>query len=161
MNPEAYVREITEIKEEVKRLRAHIINLNDQKKKAEAYLREWMIKNDEEKFVWSRPVDGKEEKVTITLKSITPRAPSLTKPKNKKKKDAIALFKEQGILNPEEFWDSLQSIQKFEDLEEKEEYLAEKESDKTKKKASKKGKRSSGKKKKGGYSTSETIFLDL
>lgn len=136
-HPEAYVRVIKEIKEELTRLAVLSSELRIQKKEQEKYLRKYMKKNKLEKYK------------DITLKSITPKRPSLIKPKDKKKEDAINMFRDQGIENPEEFWNELQISQKFQDIEEKEEFLS-----KTKKSGKPKSK-------KNGYSTSSTIFLDL
>ena len=146
-NPGAYVREITDLATEIKRLEDHVKTLKIQRKRKQTYLKMYMEKNDLDKY------EG------ITLKSITPRAPSLAKTVNKKKQDDIAIFQEQGIPEPEVFWERLQSTQKFRNIEEKKEFTKNNAVIKSK---SKKTKKPRGKKSKiPKFTARDTIFMDL
>lgn len=153
-NPDAYVREINDLTTEIKRLKEHGDNLKSQRKVKQSYLRKYMEKNNLDKY------EG------ITLKSITPRAPSLIKPKNKKKQDAIDLFRAQGIPEPEAFWERLESTRTFKDIEEKKRFTIKV----SESRAVGKGRKTATKKTGGGsakkskipkFTSNDTIFIDL
>lgn len=105
MNPDGDVREINSIKEELKRINQRAKLLRTQKKEAESRLYRYMLRNDLEKY------EG------ITLKSIEPKQPRPRKPVKAKKKDALALFYEVGIPDPDSFWEEFQQTQKYVDGE--------------------------------------------
>jgi len=97
---EAYRSEIESLKSEISRLREHMRRLTAQKKKAEHNLYNHMERT------------GLDKVGRITKKSIAPKNPP--KPRKKKadkQRDAIQLFYETGIPDPEAFWDELQATQ--------------------------------------------------
>lgn len=105
MNPDSYVKEIQSIKEELKRINSHAKKLREQKKAAEKRLYQYMKNNDLPKY------EG------ITIKSITPKEAKPRKPAKAKKSDAINLFYQIGVPDPESFWDEFQQTQRYEEGE--------------------------------------------
>lgn len=91
-NPDAYIREINSLDQEIKRLNARLKLLRTQKKDKQKLLYKYMIKNKLESY------GGK------TLSSIRPRDAVHRKTEKQKKQEAIILFREAGIDNPEEFY---------------------------------------------------------
>ena len=105
-NPNGYIKEIESIKKERKRIIARSRKLFAQQKKAEKHLYDYMVSHSLEE------VGG------IKKKNITPREKVPRKKKKEKKKDAIDLFRQTGIPDPEKFWEDLQRTQKaFENIE--------------------------------------------
>ena len=105
-NPDSYVREIDSLTTEIKRLNERLKQLRKQKKGTEGHLYNYMTRQNIEKYG------------NVTRKSITPREKKSRKPDTVKRQDAIALFREVGIPNPEEFWEEFKSTQKYESEEE-------------------------------------------
>jgi hypothetical protein len=101
-NPEAYVREITSLKSEIKRLNGSMKTLREQCREKQDLLYKYMTKNGIEKY------QG------ITAKSIRPRNKIPRKPEKEKRKDAISLFEEAGITDPETFYQEFKATQKYE-----------------------------------------------
>lgn len=93
------VRETQNIRKEIKRLTQHIANIRQMKKKHEETIYRYMVENDVKK------IDE------ITRSSIKPR--TKRKPLKEKKRDAYALFQDEGIQDPETFWTRLQRTQKY------------------------------------------------
>lgn len=97
----SYVREIESLDKEIKRLNAVLKGLREQKKRRQSDLYEYMVANNKDKV-------GK-----ITKKRIEPKE---AKPPRKqacqKKAEAIVLFEQAGIPNPQDFWQRFQSTQK-------------------------------------------------
>ena len=91
-NANAYVKEINSLNCEIKRLNAHLKKLRIQKREKQDLLYKYMEKNNLEKY------NG------ITLKSVKPKQKTRRKPESAKKKDALKLFQEVGINNPENFY---------------------------------------------------------
>lgn len=104
--PEAYVREIDSLTDEIKRLSLHLKQMREQKKVAQRHLYEYMARQNLEKFQGH------------TLKSVQPRKPIPRKPKPAKKEDAIKLFRQAGIPDPEDFFKEFEATQKYTDSEE-------------------------------------------
>lgn len=100
-NPDAYVREISSLDNEIKRLNGKLRTLRDQKKTKQDLLYKYMIKNRIEKY------NG------ITAKSIRPREHRPRKPESEKKSDAIDLFTQIGVENPEELYKEFKLTQKY------------------------------------------------
>jgi hypothetical protein len=103
---ESYVHEINSLEPEIKRLNQRLKQLREQKKTAENHLYQYMVRHNLEKF------EGK------TLKKLTPKQKQTRKPLANKKADAIKLFRETGIPDPETFWLEFQQTQKLAKLEE-------------------------------------------
>jgi len=104
---DGYVREIKSLRKEIKRLNGSLKLLRDQKNLAEGRLYNHMKKNGIEK------TDG------ITIKSIIPREEKLPrKKKSEKKRDAIELFQEIGVSDPEALWVEFQSTQRYQNQDE-------------------------------------------
>lgn len=101
MNGKAYVNEIRSIDRELKILNSRIKSLRLQKKASQGHLYKYMKNRNLEEF----------EK--IKLKSITPKPPTPRKPLKKKKEDALELFRDVGIPDPDGFWRDFQSTQKI------------------------------------------------
>lgn len=91
-NPDAYVREINSIDQELKRTNARLKILRKQKRDKQALLYKYMIKNNLDSY------KGK------TLSSVRPRDHYTRKSETQKKQESIVLFREAGIENPEEFY---------------------------------------------------------
>lgn len=99
-NPEAYVKEIKSLTGEIKRSNDRLNKLREQRKKKQSLLYKYMSERDIEKY------EG------ITINSIRPRDVMRRKPEAEKRKDAIELFRQAGIPNPEEFYLEFKSTQK-------------------------------------------------
>jgi len=108
---DGYVHEIKSLRNEIKRLNASLKVLRDQKNLAEGRLYQYMKKNGVEKL------DG------ITINSIKPRSEQLPrKKKSEKKRDAVELFQQIGVSDPEALWADFQATQRYsagEDVPEK------------------------------------------
>lgn len=100
-NPDAYVREISSLDDEIKRLNGKLRTLREQKKTKQDLLYKYMMKNRIEKY------SG------ITAKSIRPREQRPRKPESQKKSDAIDLFTQIGVENPEELYKEFKLTQKY------------------------------------------------
>jgi len=105
VNPKGYVKEIESIKKERKRLNTESRKLLAQQRKAEKHLYDYMVSHRLDE------VEG------IKKKNISPREKAPRKKKKEKKKDAINLFRQTGIPDPEKFWEDLQKTQKAVDKE--------------------------------------------
>lgn len=102
MSAESYVRELTSLDKEIKRQNKNIAKLKQQKAKVRGNLCT-VMKN---KGMESITVGD----VTIKLSSLQPQ--KRTKTMEEKKWEAIKLFSEKGIDEPEELWDELRETQK-------------------------------------------------
>lgn len=91
-NPDAYVREINSIDQELKRTNTRLKALRKQKKDKQVLLYKYMIKNNLDSY------KGK------TLASVRPRDHYNRKTETQKKQESIILFRDAGIENPEEFY---------------------------------------------------------
>jgi hypothetical protein len=100
-NPEAYTQEIKSINLEIKRSNTRLSTLREQRRQKQGFLYKYMVDNKLEKF------EG------ITANSIKPRELNKRKPEGEKKKDAIELFRREGISDPESFYAKLKNTQKF------------------------------------------------
>lgn len=104
---DGYIREIKSLRKEIKRLNGNLKVLRDQKTVVEGHLYRYMKKNGIEK------IDG------ITINSIKPREERLPrKKKSEKKRDAIELFQEIGVNDPEALWLEFQATQRYQNPEE-------------------------------------------
>nr|QBK85424.1 MAG: uncharacterized protein LCMAC101_00110 [Marseillevirus LCMAC101] len=104
---DGYVHEIKSLRKEIKRLNEHMKTLRDQKNLAEDRLYQYMKKNGIEKL------DG------VTIGSIKPRSEHLPrKKKSEKKRDAVELFEQIGVSDPEGLWTEFQATQRYQDREE-------------------------------------------
>jgi len=99
-NPEAYVREIKSLNDEFKRSNDRLKSLREQRKFKQTLLYKYMVEHNLEKY------EG------ITINSIRPRDPIKRKPEAIKRKDAIELFRQAGINNPEDFYAEFKITQK-------------------------------------------------
>jgi hypothetical protein len=100
-NPEAYTQEIKSINLEIKRSNTRLSTLREQRMQKQGFLYKYMVDHKLEKF------EG------ITINSIKPREMNKRKPEVEKKKDAIELFRIEGINDPEAFYAKLKNTQKF------------------------------------------------
>jgi hypothetical protein len=104
---DGYVREIKSLRKEIKRLNGNLKLLRDQKNLVEGHLYQYMKKNGIEK------IDG------ITINSIKPREERLPrKKKSEKKRDAIGLFQDIGVNDPEALWLEFQATQRYQNPDE-------------------------------------------
>ena len=99
-NGEAYIRQIGGIDEALKRLNTETKTLREKKKTAKRRLYEWMKSR------------GLEEFQGYKLTKITPKPKLPRKKAKEKKEDALRLFKEIGVDDPEELWTAFQHTQK-------------------------------------------------
>lgn len=98
---EGYANEISSIQKEMKRLQSQIKNLREQKKNAESHLYKYMSSTGINKIQ------------TITIKSITPKEKVIRKKKADKVRDAIQLFEDIGVPDPERFYQDFLETQKY------------------------------------------------
>ena len=99
---DGYVHEIKSLRKEIKRINGSLKVLRDQKNLAEGRLYQYMKKNGIEK------ADG------ITINSIRPHSEQLPrKKKSEKKRDAVELFQQIGVSDPEALWVEFQATQKY------------------------------------------------
>ena len=100
-NADGYIRQISSIDEALKRLNGETKQLRKQRAIAKQRLYEWM------------KARGHEEYHGYRLTKIAPK-PKIPKKKAKEKKeDALRLFKDIGVDDPEEFWNAFQNTQKY------------------------------------------------
>lgn len=97
--PSGYVREIKSIDETLKRYNKIISDLRKKRNIAKDRLVKWMQNHHMDEY------EG--FKLNKLSKQRVP-----TKPKKEKKEDALKLFNEVGINDPEEFWKMFQATQK-------------------------------------------------
>jgi hypothetical protein len=111
MNEHSYVREINSIDRELKRINAHAKSLRAQKTSAMVGLHHYMVNHNLEKVGTG--------KNTITLKKCESHLPNRpkrnAKPKAQKKADAIMLFREVGIPDPDTFYHEFEMTQKLQE----------------------------------------------
>jgi len=105
MRPQEYLVEINNIDNELKRINEHAKKLRAQKATTMGGLRQYMISNGLEQVS-----DGKK---TISLKKCEPMKKARSKPKKQKRSDAIQLFRDAGIPNPEKFYEEFEIAQKI------------------------------------------------
>ena len=105
MSADSYVREINSLDAEIKRLNAHVKRLREQKRQAQTNLHGYMVSHGLEKVG--------EGKNAITISKCAPPKPR-RKPKPKKERvaEAIELFRDAGIPNPDEFYAQFEATQK-------------------------------------------------
>lgn len=97
-----YVKELKALKDEMKRLTNEKKNLQIEKTATERRLYEWMCRLQLDEY------EGyKKEKLKPKEKPII-----LRKKKKEKVEDAMKLFRDAGIPDPESFWLEFQSTQK-------------------------------------------------
>lgn len=103
---EGYLYELGTIDTELKRINDHAKNLRLQRTRVLGALYRYMCANNLDKVS-----NGRKD---ITLKQCTPREKKSggTKPKKQKKQDAIELFRDAGIPNPERFYEEFEGTQK-------------------------------------------------
>lgn len=95
-----YVRSITKLTEEIKNMTEVLSELRAEKKRAEDRLLQWMIRRDLYEF------EG------IKRSKIVPKKPRVKrKPKKQQVEDTMALFRDVGIPDPEEFYRELKNVQ--------------------------------------------------
>ena len=100
-----YVKEINSLDAEIKRTNVHLKAMRLQKRAAQTHLYNYMISHNLE-------VIG-EGKNAITLKKCAPPKPrAKAKPKKEKREDALRLFQEAGIPNPDTFYNEFEKTQK-------------------------------------------------
>jgi len=105
MSAESYTNEIKSLDAEIKRLNDHIKRLRLQRKTANENLYKYMIRHNLQKIG-----DGKQ---AITLSKCAPPKPrTRVKPKRERHEQAIELFREVGIPDPEEFYLQFEATQK-------------------------------------------------
>lgn len=102
---EGYMCELNTIDIELKRINDHAKNLRLQRTRVLGALYRYMCANNLDKVSY-----GKRD---ISIKQCTPREKKITaKPKKEKKRDAIELFRDMGIPNPDKFYQEFEETQK-------------------------------------------------
>lgn len=105
MSSDSYLREINSIDAEIKRLNSVIKALRVQKRKAQDNLYFYMSRHKLESI--------SDKNKSISIEKFAPPKPRVkSKPKKERKVEAIELFREAGIPNPEEFFEQLEATQK-------------------------------------------------
>jgi len=100
MSADAYVSKIKTLDETIKRYNKLLKKLREQKKESQGHLYAYMVR---------RSLD---EYKGIKLAKIAPKEAPIRKKQKDKKNDAIQLFNEIGIPDPEGFWHDFQETQK-------------------------------------------------
>jgi hypothetical protein len=100
MSADVYCRELKNIEAALKRSNEQVKQLRAKKKLNQERLYTYMVRH------------GLEEYEGYKLSKITPRPKVIRKKAKDKKADAISLFSQVGIPDPEDFWATLQSSQK-------------------------------------------------
>jgi hypothetical protein len=95
----AYVYEIRNIEAEIKRLSSRASELRKKKHQCEENLYNYMVAHNLQKVE------------NINISKVTPKQ-TFRKNKTEKKRDALRLFRDIGIPDPEGFWKDFQSTQK-------------------------------------------------
>ena len=98
--PSGYVREIKSIKEELKRIAERAKALKVQQKATETHLYNYMIKHRIEEF----------EGIKVT--KISPRPKAQRKSKAQKRAEAVNLFHQIGVPDPETLYEEFLATQK-------------------------------------------------
>jgi|WetSurMetagenome_2_1015567.scaffolds.fasta_scaffold449112_1 hypothetical protein len=100
-DPDAYVRNIDSINESIKRHNGQLKILRTKKLESQERLAIYMEKH------------GIEEYKGYKLAKIKPKQKLPQKKKKEKKSDAIKLFSEIGVDDPEALWEEFQRTQKY------------------------------------------------
>ena len=95
-----YVKQLNDLDVTLKRLNAKTTELRKKKKDIQTHLHAWMVKTGNEKY------QG------YTVAKVAPKPPAKRKPAKAKKQDALALFQQVGIDDPETFWEEFSKTQK-------------------------------------------------
>ena len=96
-----YVKQLQDLDSTIKRLNKTISDARKKKKDTQKHLYAWMVKNNVDKL------GG------YTVKKIAPKLhKAKRKPPKQKKEDALKLFNEIGITDPEAFWEEFEKTQK-------------------------------------------------
>lgn len=98
---EGYVRQIKDIDSALKRMNEQTKTLRSQRNQAKQRLYQWM------------KARGYEEYEGYNLNKIVPKPKVPRKKAKEKKEDAMKLFKEIGVNDPEELWTAFQNTQKY------------------------------------------------
>ncbi len=100
---ERYVKQLADIDSTLKRLNSKTTELRKKKKEVQLHLHTWMVRHNHDKF------EG------YSVAKIAPKAKPKRKPASKKKQDALVLFQQVGIDDPERFWEEFTRTQKVVD----------------------------------------------
>ena len=98
---DGYITQLASINDTLKRLTSKVKDLKRQKKDIEERLRRWMEKN------------GYEECEGYKLTKLQPKPKAPRKKKADKKRDAIQLFADIGIDDPDELYEKLRETEKI------------------------------------------------
>jgi len=98
---EGYVRQIKDIDSALKRLNEQTKGLRLQRSQAKQRLYQWM------------KARGREEYEGYHIDKIAPKPKAPRKKAKEKKDDALRLFKDIGVDDPEELWSAFQNTQKY------------------------------------------------
>jgi hypothetical protein len=98
---EAYVRQLKDLASAMARHTAEIKKIREKQKEAKARLAEWMERNSHDEYHGYK------------LSKIKPKPKVPKKTQKDKKRDAIHLFNEIGVPDPNDFWDRFQETQKY------------------------------------------------
>ena len=99
-DPAGYIRQIKSIDDTLKRLNAETKSLRKQKKVSQERLYSWMIKRNVEEY------EG------FKIEKLAPKPKARRKKEKDKREDALRLFGEVGINDPDAFWESFKATQK-------------------------------------------------
>jgi len=97
---ERYVKQLADLDVTLRRLNSKTTELRKKKKEVQTHLHAWMVRHNHDKY------EG------YSVAKISPKAKPKRKPAKAKKQDALALFQQVGIDDPERFWDEFTLTQK-------------------------------------------------
>jgi len=100
-DPDAYVRNLKDIGDAIKRHNAQLKILKSKKQESEKRLYIYMSKNNIDEYRGYK------------ASKLAPKEKKPIKNKAEKKMDAIRLFSDTGINDPETFWEMFQNTQKL------------------------------------------------
>lgn len=97
---ERYVKQLADLDATLRRLNSKTSELRKKKKEVQTHLHAWMVRHHHDMY------EG------YSVEKISPKAKSKRKPAKAKKQDALALFQQVGIDDPERFWEEFTKTQK-------------------------------------------------
>jgi hypothetical protein len=98
---DAYVRQLKDLSDALARLNSQTKDIREKQKQTKARFAEWMERKEIEEYQGYK------------LSKIKPKPRIPIKPKERRKNDAIRLFSEIGVTDPQDLWDRYQQTQRY------------------------------------------------
>ena len=104
MSGEVYVKKLADLSSALTRLNTQAKDVRKKQGETRAQLAQWMERN------------GLEDYQGYKLSKIKPRPKIKRKPPKERKLDTLRIFSEIGVPDPDELWNRLQDVQKYDPL---------------------------------------------